>query len=231
MLLFLPICWSGKTWFLAVLSSSLVKCPFQMWDGIVIHLKHTYMEIQWTSKTRAAFCLISACFPTRLLTHPPMDHVPNSIYCGGFGIWKVIFCDNVPQTSQAFTLKLFSWRTVGIAVGFAPKHRGDWQKKSNLELIVHVSGGTTVALRCEMQQGRAGQALCLQCVCGSGGYSSIYISASNICVCFSRALLIPQGAINAAEITRDLMFSWYFGISAPSWKYQESTRSRVILAR
>lgn len=80
-------------------------------------------------------------------------------------------------------------------------------------------------------QGRAGQALCLQCVCGSGGYSSIYISASNICVCFSRALLIPQGAINAAEITRDLMFSWYFGISAPSWKYQESTRSRVILAR
>lgn len=57
---------------------------------------------------------------------------------------------------------------MGIAVGFAPKHRGDWQKKSNLELIVHVSGGTTVALRCEMQQGRAGQGRRFACSVSAG---------------------------------------------------------------
>lgn len=65
---------------------------------------------------------------------------------------------------------------------------------------------------------------------GGGGYSSTSISASNICVCFSGALLIPEGTINAAEITGDLMFSWYFSISLPRWKCQENTRSRGIWA-
>lgn len=114
---------------------------------------------------------------------------------------------------------------------FPPEKQRWLAKNFNVILIVNVDGYANLALR------RERQILCV-CVCvwctgfllRGGGYSSIYISASNICVCFSRALLIPKGTINAAEITRDLMFSWHFSVSIPRWKYHENTRSRVILA-
>lgn len=121
---------------------------------------------------------------------------------------------------------------VGKQTKFLPERQRWLPNNFSIILILNVYSSTIFPLRYEIkkEKGRFFPLWCTGFLLGGGGYSGIYISASNICVCFSWALLIPKGTINAAEITRDLMFSWYFSISIPRWKYHENTRSRVILA-